>query len=328
MTHPKSPRPARTRPVPLVACLAAGALLLTACGGDDTEASPAASGSAGGGDQVLSGQTIVVGSKDFDEQLVLGQIALKLFEDAGAEVEDSTRLAGTDAARSALTTGQIDTYWEYTGTAWISLLGNTDPVPGSQEQFDAVKEQDAENGVTWLPYAALDNTFAIARKADGPDLATLTDWAEFVSDDPAAGTICVDAEFANRDDGLPGVEEAYDVDVPDSSQALVDVGVIYDQIGSDVCTFGVVSTTDGRLAANDLVVMEDDEGFFPVYNPALTFMSDRLAELDGVEELVTPVAEALTTEEITALNQRVSVDGETPESVAEEWLTENGFIGG
>ena len=321
-------RPVTTRR--LVALLGAGALALSACGGGSDEAAPEASASAGGeggGDAPLEGQSITVGSKDFDEQLVLGQITLALLEDAGADVTDSTNLAGTNAARDALTTGQIDTYWEYTGTGWISLLGNTDPIAGSQEQWDAVKAQDAEqNNITWLPFSPLDNTFAIARKADGPDLATLSDWASYITENPDDATMCVDPEFANRDDGLPGVEEAYGTTVPPAGLALVDIGVIYNEIGSDTCTFGVVSTTDGRLAANDLTTMEDDQGFFPVYNPAPTFLSDRLAELPGVEEVLAPVVEALTTEEITELNRLVSVDGERADQVAQDWLTEKGFI--
>ena len=306
---------------------AALTLLLTACGGDDGSGS-ASGGGSDGGEGALAGQTITVGSKDFDEQLVLGQIALQTFEDAGAEVVDSTRLAGTDAARAALTTGQVDTYWEYTGTAWISILGNTDPVAGSTEQYEAVRDADAEqNDVTWLPPAPLDNTFAIATGEAG-EITTLSDWATFTNENPGEATFCTDPEFQNRDDGLPGLSEAYGVTVPQDAISLVDIGVIYDQLGSGGCRFGVVSATDGRISANDLTVLEDDQSYFPVYNPSLTFLSPRLEELSGVQEVVAPVAQALTTQEITALNQRVSVDGELPEAVAQEWLTEKGLIGG
>ena len=315
--------PARRLAVPLALALALGA-----CGGEDTSGGDSAAEGSGGGGGQLEGQTITVGSKDFDEQLVLGQIALRTFEDAGAEVVDSTRLAGTDAARAALTSSQVDTYWEYTGTAWISLLGNTDPVPGSTEQYEAVRDADLEaNDVVWLPPAPLDNTFAVAT-GPGGDVTTLSQWATFTSENPGEATFCTDPEFQNRDDGLPGLSEAYGTTVPEESIALVDIGVIYDQLASGGCRFGVVSATDGRIAANDLTVLEDDQQYFPVYNPSLTFLSSRLEELPGVEEVIAPVTEALTTEEITALNERVSVDGELPETVAEEWLTENGLIGG
>ena len=323
----------------LISLAAATTLLLTACGGEEDTASTETggtttteeSGDAGsGGGSPLEGQTITVGSKDFDEQLVLGQIALKVLEDAGAEVVDSTNLAGTVATREALLSGQIDMYWEYTGTGWITHLGNTEAIPDSQEQWQAVKDQDAEeNGVAWLDYAPLNNTYTLAvRSEDADGLETLSDWAADTQENPDAATLCIESEFANRDDGLPGLEEAYGVTVPQGNISLVDTGVVYTETDAGNCKYGEVFTTDGRIPALDLKILEDDMGFFPVYNPAPTFLEERLGELTGVEEVLAPVTEALTTEEISALNALVSVDGELPDQVAETWLTDNGFIGG
>ena len=309
----------------LLALAVTAPLLLAACGGSD-------SAEPGSGEEAapLEGQTITVGSKDFDEQLVLGQIALQVLEDAGAEVVDSTNLAGTVAAREALTSGQIDTYWEYTGTGWITHLGNVEAIPDSQEQYDAVKEQDEqENGVTWLPYAPLNNTYSLAvRSEDAEGLETLSDWATFTTENPGEATLCVESEFNVRDDGLPGLEEAYGVTVEDGNKQLVDTGVVYTQTDSGACMFGEIFTTDGRISALDLVALEDDKAFFPLYNPSLTFRQERLAELPGVQEVMAPVTEALTTEEISVLNARVSVDGELPSAVAEDWLTQNEFVSG
>src|SRR3712207_9574081 len=81
-------------------------------------------------------------SKEFTEQLILGQITLQTLEAAGATVNDQIGLAGTVAARKALEAGEIDMYWDYTGTAWITFLGHTDPVPGRQKQFEAVAKED------------------------------------------------------------------------------------------------------------------------------------------------------------------------------------------
>ena len=132
----------------------AGALTLTlgvaACGGDS---------SSGGGEGPLKGASITVGSKDFDEQLVLGNITKLALEDAGADVTDQINLGGTDAARAALTSGKIDTYWEYNGTAWISFFKETKPIPDRIEQYEAVRDQDkAENDLIWLAPAEFNNT--------------------------------------------------------------------------------------------------------------------------------------------------------------------------
>src|SRR3712207_2031262 len=106
----------------------------------------------------LTGLEITVGSKEFTEQLILGQIAIQALENAGATVRDRTGLAGTEAAREALESGEIDAYWEYTGTAWITHLGETEPIPDPQDQYRAVADRDLEeNGIRWLPPAPANN---------------------------------------------------------------------------------------------------------------------------------------------------------------------------
>ena len=140
------------------ALLLTGALTLAACGGDDAGGGGSAGGGEGGTDVDLSGVALSVGSKEFTEQLVLGQVVVQALEAAGADVEDKTNLTGTSVVRQALESGEIDLYYEYTGTGWITILGETEPVPGAQEQFDAVKEADAANDITWFARAEANNT--------------------------------------------------------------------------------------------------------------------------------------------------------------------------
>jgi osmoprotectant transport system substrate-binding protein len=109
----------------------------------------------------LAGQSFTVGSKEFTEQLVLGQLSKLLLEGAGATVTDQTGLVGSETVRGALTSGQIDLYWEYTGTAWVTYLKNTQTVPDPAEQFQRVKDADAANGITWLDMAPFNNTYAL-----------------------------------------------------------------------------------------------------------------------------------------------------------------------
>ncbi|HVL54371.1 MAG TPA: glycine betaine ABC transporter substrate-binding protein, partial [Vitreimonas sp.] len=254
------------------ALVAGLAIAVAACGGGATQspgggaASPGAGTSPatspdGGNGADLSGVEVTVGSKEFTEQLILGEITKQVLEDAGATVDDQTGLVGSTTVREALTSGEIDMYWEYTGTGWITHLGNEGPVTGSQEQYDAVKEADAENDIVWLEPAPFNNTYAIALASETATelgLTTLSDLAEYAADNDA--TLCAAAEFLSRDDGLPGLEEAYGFEFGSGNISELELGLVYTSIDKgDPCVFGEVFATDGRIAALDLTVLEDDK---------------------------------------------------------------------
>jgi osmoprotectant transport system substrate-binding protein len=312
----------------LVSGLAAAALLVSACGGDDEVAGTP----AGDGGASLEGAEFTVGSKDFDEQLILGYISVALLEEAGATVTDQVNLGGTDATRAALTSGEIDHYWEYTGTAWISFFGNTEPIPDRMEQYEAVREVDEADGLYWLEPTTFNNTYGFALSQEAWEElgqpASLSDMAELTTSDPDGVTLCIESEFNVRDDGLPGMLEHYDMDIPNSNVTILDTGVIYGATADrDPCNFGEVFTTDGRIASLDLVVLEDDKSFFPLYNVSPVFVESAYSEYGAaLEALFSPVAAALDGDTMSALNARVSADGERPEDVARSWLQENGFI--
>ena len=314
------------------ALLLSGALALAACGGDDTGVGAGGGGGGGGGgtDVDLSGVSLAVGSKEFTEQLVVGQVAVQALEAAGAKVEDRTNLTGTSVVRQALESGEIDLYYEYTGTGWISVLGETTPVPGAQEQFDAVKEADAANDITWFARTEANNTFAIAANAEAVEefgVATLSDYAQVVNDDPSAGRLCSSAEFINRDDGLPGVEKTYGFDLPDDEVVQLEPALVYTQVGAgEECDFAVVFATDGQVGNQDLTVLEDDKQFFPPYNLAVSMRTEAYeASSEPLEELFGEISAELTDDKLTELNARVDVDGEDPKDVAADFLSEIGI---
>lgn len=279
-------------------------------------------------DAPLEGQSFTVGSKDFGEQLILGQLTIALLEARGADVIDKTNLKGTVNTRTALQAGEIDMYWEYTGTAWIILLGNTEPVPGAEAQWQAVADADLEtNEIVWSTPLELNNTYAIATRADWADeygLSTLSDLAAL---DTSELTFCAESEFSTRDDGLPGLFATYDLDVPGDNLAMLDGAMIYlETEKGEVCNFGEVFATSGNLEELGLVILDDDREFFPVYQPSLT-MSAELAETHpALLEIADELAPLLTTDEIRSLNARVEADGEDPATVAREWLAEQGLI--
>ena len=316
----------RTSTRRLLPALLTGSLLLAACGG--SESSGGGGGEASGVD--LAGVAISVGSKEFTEQRILGQIAVEALRGAGADVTDRTNLTGTSVVREALVNGQIDVYYEYTGTGWITILGKTDPVKGAQEQFDAVKEADVANGITWFARTEANNTFAIAANTQAKeefDVTTISDWAKVVQDDPKKGRLCSSAEFINRNDGLPGLEELYGFTLPRSEVVQLEPALVYSQVGkAEDCDFALVFATDGQILNNDLTVLEDDKSFFPPYNIAPTMKTTVYdANAAKYDELFGAISAKLTDDELTKLNARVDVDGEDPAAVAKDFLESAGL---
>ncbi len=317
-----------------IALTLAGALALSACGGG----SPTAGSGDSGGDSVagsvdLSGVEISVGSKEFTEQLILGAIAVQALEAAGATVNDNTGLVGTPVVRGALESGEVDVYWEYTGTAWLGPMGNTDPIPGEEAQFEAVREADAKNGITWIAMAAANNAYAIAANPDAAEefgISTISDWAALAKEDPEAATLCTAAEFPTRNDGLPAVEEAYGFDLPRSSVAVLDFGLVYTSVAArEPCNFAVVFGTDAQVLANNLLVLKDDKQALATYNVAISMRTDVYKKnAEAYDTLFGAIAEQLTTERATALNSQVDIDGESPDDVAKQFLVEAGIISG
>ncbi len=322
----------------LLAALAVVALAVTACGGSG--GGTAGGGGAGGGGGSLgavdlSGQTFTVGSKEFTEQLILGQIAIQALQATGATVNDKTGIQGTTNVRQALVSNQIDMYWEYTGTGWTVELGHTtaDAPKDSKKLFQAVAAEDlAKNKIKWLDPAPMNNTYAIATAQGREQQLGVTDmssYAALANRDPAKASLCGAAEFLTRDDGLPGLQKAYGFTLPQSSIAEVDLGVIYTRVPKgDPCNFGEVFATDGRISANKLEIVPDDKNFFVNYNVAMTMRQDVFDKNPKLAEVFNPIAAKLTTETMRGLNERVDVNGELPADVAKDFLTQNGFIGG
>jgi osmoprotectant transport system substrate-binding protein len=317
-------RTTRAKLTQLLGLFAVLTLIVAGCGG--------AGGGGSSGDVDLSGAEFTVGSKEFTEQLILGQITLQVLENAGATVNDQIGLAGTVAARKALESGEIDMYWEYTGTGWITHLGHTKPIPDSQKQFEAVAKEDLkENDIKWLsPPSPANNTYTMAVRSEAYDklgVKKLSDFKQLVEENPEEATVCVGTEFSTRDDGLPGMEKAYDFEFPKENIVKIDEGLIYQQVDKGKqCNFGEVFQTDGRIAGLDLKLVQDDKSFFPIYNPALTVSKEVIEKNPQIAKLFAPISEKLTTDELQKLNAKVDVEGQLEDQVAEEWLSQNGFI--
>lgn len=311
------------------------AVLLAACGedaGPDAEQDDSEAAGAAIPEQVdLEGLEVTVGSKEFTEQLILGYVAMEALEAAGATVTDQVGLGGTGEVRTALEAGEIDLYWEYTGTGWITHLGETEPLPDAQEQYDAVAERDRQdNGIVWLEPAEPDNTYALAMSPESHEeygTETVSDVAQLAEENPDAVSICGTDEFMVREDGLPGLEEHYGFEASATNE--MDPGIMYSEVAQnpDDCRYAAVFATDGRIAVRDLVVMEDDESFFPVYQPSMNVDAEIYDEWqEELEQLNELVIADLDTETLQQMNAEVDEFGAQPREVAVTYLQENGLI--
>ncbi|MEV0906010.1 glycine betaine ABC transporter substrate-binding protein [Streptomyces hokutonensis] len=277
----------------------------------------------------LKGAHLTVTSKEFTEQLILGAMMGIAFEAAGADVLDRTGIQGSIGAREAVKSGDADGMYEYTGTAWITYLGNSKPITDPMKQWQAVRDADLKNGLTWLPPSALNNTYALAMNQANFEkygTKTLSDVVALAKKNPGAVTVCVESEFANRADGLPGMEKAYGMSIPAKNITQMDTGIIYTQVKKGSCTYGEVFTTDGRIKSMNLAVMADDKKFFPNYNAAPEINTKALKKWPAIAEVLAPVTKKLNNTVARTLNAKVDVDGEDPHQVALDWMKAEGLV--
>ena len=280
----------------------------------------------------LTGIDIAVGSKDFDEQLILGEMMVLAFEEAGATVDNKVNLGGTNIARAALESGDIDIYMEYNGTGWTVHLGQEQPSFDPEELTAGVREMDLEkNGIVWVSRSPFNNTYGFTSspevtEANGGAFSLQT-MMEYVRDNPDA-VVCMESEFPSRPDGLILTEEATGITLPVDQQLILDTGIIYTETAANNCDFGEVFTTDGRIPALNLTLVEDP-GVNILYNVSGTIREDKYNEapeaFDGIiEDVLAPLDEI----RMAGLNAKVSAEGEEPVAVASEYLIEEGLISG
>ncbi|TWP39085.1 glycine betaine ABC transporter substrate-binding protein [Leekyejoonella antrihumi] len=279
----------------------------------------------------LDGATIAVGSKNFTEQLILGKMAVILLKSAGANVKDFTDIPGSSSARQAQLQGQVQMEWEYTGTAWIAYMGHSKPIDNSTKQWEAVRDQDLkQNKLVWLKPSPENNTYSFAVKKSVGLKYHLKSLADIKKVPVAQRTFCVESEFANRSDGFQPMLKAYGLQlgtsIPRKNVKTLDTGAIYAATNNGLCTFGEIFTTDGRIKALHLTVLQDPKHFFPLYNVAPVLTEKAFKKYPQLEDLFEPVAQKIDNAVMIDLNAQVDVDGKEPVSVADKWLHKEGFI--
>jgi osmoprotectant transport system substrate-binding protein len=274
----------------------------------------------------VQAESIVVGGKNFTEQQLMASITEQLLEAKGYDVDNVAGM-GSAVVRQAMESGQVDIYWEYTGTSLITY-NNVEESLSADETYARVKELDAEKGIVWLDASKANNTYALAMRAVDAEergIVTLSDLAAKVN----AGepmTFGSNAEFYARSDGLKPLEAAYEFEFGRANVKRMDSGLVFQALRDAQVDIGLVFATDGRIPAFDFVVLEDDQAYFPAYALAPVIRQEILDAHPDLGELMNAVSAKLDDSVMAGLNARVDVERVSVENVAADFLKDSGLI--
>jgi osmoprotectant transport system substrate-binding protein len=297
----------------ILAILLAGILVLTGCSGS-------------GGDNGSSAEKgkIVVGSKNFNESILLGELMAQLIEEKmDVEVERKLNLGGTLVCFQALKKGDLDVYADYTGTSLMAILKK--PIEADPDKvYNMVQETyNNEYNIKWLKPFGFNNTYALVVRQETAkqyNLKTSSDLAA-VSDKLVFGT---DQEFMNRQDGLKGLKETYGIKF--SAEKAMETALRYQAIANKNIDVTNIFATDGEMIKYNLAILEDDKNFFPPYYCAPNVNMDTLEKYPQLEEVLNLLADQISDEEMQNLNYLVAVEGKNKEEVAKNFLQEKGLV--
>ena len=274
---------------------------------------------------VLSAQAepVKIGSKNFTEQFIVAEIYAQALEKAGIEVEKRLNLGATQIAHTALTSGEIDLYPEYTGTALAAVVKGELTSDADKIYADVKKYYEDNLQLTLLKPTAINNGYAIIllpEKAEEFKLKTLSDLG------PASKDLTFGAEgtFGERKDGLPGLEKVYGIKFKEFVQ-FAKLGIRYSALTSKQIDVSFGFSTDWQIEDNNLAVLDDDKGLFPPYYLVPVVRQDALKANPKIAETLDKIAPLLTNEKMRALNAAVERDRKEPADVAAEFLKSEGL---
>ena len=303
------------------ALVAALSLALAACGGLDEDSS---SGSGGGGQAASRNVPVRLASSDFTEQLILGDLYKQVLEKAGYTVDYKAKLGSREIVAPALEKGQIDMYVEYAGSA-LAILAKKEGLTDPEKIYQELKAYYATKGITPLQQAPMSDQNALTvtrRTADKHGIKAISDMVR-VADQLVMGG---PPECEQRVTCLKGVQETYGFKFKDF-RPIAQGALKYQALLKDQIQVALSFTTDGIIAKENLLVVEDDKNVFPPDHAVPVVRDDFLAKAGGgFTDTVNNVTAKITTEEITKLNARVDLDREDPEDVAGEWLKAQGLL--
>ncbi len=264
------------------------------------------------------GPRIIVGSKNFTEQVLLGEILAQHIENRmGVTVEHDLNLGGTLLAHEALVKGSIDLYPEYTGTALTAIL-KQQPVHDSAAALAAVRAAyQSRWGLTWLDPLGFENTFAMiipGGMARGQSITTLSHAAAARAWHLGAGY-----EFQQRPDGLQGLLKTYGLRTA-SNPVTMDLGLLYSALDNGKVNMIAASSTDGQISGRDVVILKDDKNYFPPYDCAVVVRDATLARFPALRDVLQQLSGSMGADTMRRLNHEVDVERRPVKQVAAEFL--------
>jgi osmoprotectant transport system substrate-binding protein len=269
---------------------------------------------------------IRIGARVFTEQTLLAEITSQYLRTKGYDVQVTGGL-GSNLARSAHESGQLDMLWEYTGVSLVAYNHVTEKLD-SEQSYARVKELDGKKGLVWLTPSKFSNTYALAlpkNVADEyPQITTISDLNKVLRNEAKTNhLVALDTEFANRSDGLDGMVKLYGMNLTRTNIRQMDAGLVYTALRNGQVFAGLVYTTDGRLNAFKLKLLEDDKHYFPDYTAAPVVRQAYLDAHPQLAEQLKPLAELFDDNTMRQLNARVDVDHESPSAVAADFLRQH-----
>jgi osmoprotectant transport system substrate-binding protein len=269
---------------------------------------------------------IRIGARVFTEQTILAEITAQYLRTKGYDVQVTGGL-GSNLARSAQESGQLDLMWEYTGVSLVAY-NHVDEKLDIAQTYARVKELDLKKGLVWLAPSRFSNTYALALPkniADQyPQVNSISDLTTVLNDEAKQKHIvALDTEFANRSDGLIGMVKDYGMNLTRENIRQMDAGLVYTALRNGQVFAGLVYTTDGRLNAFHLKLLTDDKHYFPDYTAAPVIRKDYLDAHPVIAAQLKPLAELLGDDTMRTLNARVDVDHDSPSIVAADFLREH-----
>ena len=312
-------------------------LALGACGGDDNDSSDDSGSSSSAEEAPAAGiqkndqnasTKLVIGSKNFTEQKILGEIYAQAFTAAGYGVSTQLNLGDEKTALKALEQGDISAYPEYTGTALLSFFGvQADELPSDEDKaYEQAKADFAKKDLTALPPTPFvsSNEVAVTKEtADKEGLSKISDLEGKSENLTLYGT----PECRQRLDCLLGLQEVYGLKF--KKFVPVDIALRHEVLSKGQADVSIVFTTDPQNKREGFVLLEDDKGMFPPYNSTLVVRDDIIEKAGpDLPEVVGRVNEGLTDEVMQELNARVDLDKQTPKDVAGQYLEESGLVEG
>lgn len=278
-----------------------------------------------------TGATLVVGGKNFTEQLILSSMTAQYLRAKGYDVDLRNGL-GSTLMRKAQESKQLDVVWEYTGTSLI-VYNHVDEKLDAETTYARVKELDQKIGLTWLNESGLNNTYAFAmpqKLADEQGINTLDDLAQHITQEQQAGgkpqLMGVDYEFASRPDGLEPMQKLYGFQLDRSEVKQMDPGLVYTALRNEQLYVGLTYSSDGRIKGFNLKLLEDNKGYFAAYKATPVVREEVLQAHPQLAEQLNALSAAIDTEKMTDMNKRVDIDQEPIGKVVTEFLQQQGLI--